>query len=244
MSLHSLLVSNDPAAVRLLRRIFGDVGISTVHQDNVDLAFDALGSRKFDAVLVDCDDMIGARDVLLGLRKLPSNKRAIVFAIVNQQTSVQQAFELGANFVLDKPLAAERVTRSVRAAHGLMTNERRRYFRFPMTSTVTLSLGENGAESLGTMVNLSEGGMAVKMKQPLAIDTPLRFRFQLPDSKRPIEGKGSIAWVDSRGLAGVSFHHLSPALKGELQRFLASRFEKRDGDEAVFINATERTQLV
>ena len=244
MSMHALVVSQDRAAVAMVRRSFADLGVTMVHHDNVDAGFDALASRKFDAVLVDCDDMIGARDVLLGLRKLPSNKRAIVFAIVHEHTSVQQAFELGANFVLDKPLAAERVNRSVRAAHGLMSNERRRYFRFPMAGSVTLTLGETQKESLGTMVNLSEGGMAIQMKQRFSIDAPVRFRFMLPEVNKTIEGRGSIAWTDSRGLAGVHFHHLPQSQKNELQRFLAEKLEHPQSDEVVFINATSRTHYM
>src|SRR5260370_24516284 len=67
--------------------------------------------------------------ILRELRQGRSNKSCIAFAIVHGRTTVQQAFEMGANFVLDKPISLERATRSVRAAQGLIMRERRRYQR-------------------------------------------------------------------------------------------------------------------
>jgi len=91
--------------------------------------------------------------------------KTIGFAIVNGVTTVQEAFEMGANFVLDKPLAAERLTRSLRAAQGLMAHERRRYYRHPVATSVHINFGTETNEHLGTTVNLSEGGFAAKLQK-------------------------------------------------------------------------------
>ena len=223
--MHALSVTNDYAAFHLIRRAFSELGVEMVHHDNVDTAFAALASNKFDAVVVDCDDMIGAREVLLELRKLPSNRRSIVFAMINGVTNVQQAFELGANFVLNKPLTGDRIRRSVRAAHGLISNERRRYYRCPTSSIVSLQLGDAQSPTTVEMVNLSEGGMAVRTAQPLAVETPVRFSFKLPLGTKPIEGKGAVAW-SSPGLCGVTFLYLSRTQKDEIQQYIAARYEQ------------------
>src|ERR1700724_2856334 len=73
-------------------------------------------SQKFDAVIVDCDDMPGGVGVLEGLRATPSNKSSVTFAIVNERTSTQEAFGMGVNFVLHKPLSVLNTSRCFNAA--------------------------------------------------------------------------------------------------------------------------------
>jgi hypothetical protein len=88
-----------------------------------------LSTEKFDPVLVDCDDLKGAVGVLESLRKSASNKNSVTFAILNGGTSTQQAFQMGANFVLQKPISALNAKRCLGAAINFMIREQRRYFR-------------------------------------------------------------------------------------------------------------------
>ena len=62
--------------------------------------------KKFDAVIIDCDDLRGGLGVLQGLRATPSNKNSVTFAVLNgKKTTTQQALcEVGVNFVLQKPI--------------------------------------------------------------------------------------------------------------------------------------------
>src|SRR5205814_6328819 len=102
----------------------------------------------------DCDDVAGASETFKQMRGVPANRKTIGFAIVNGVTTLQQAFEMGANLVLDKPLSAERVTRSLRAAQGLMAHERRRYYRHPVATAAHITLGTETYEHQGMTVNL------------------------------------------------------------------------------------------
>jgi hypothetical protein len=63
------------------------------------------------------------------LRKSASNKNSVTFAILNGGTSTQQAFQMGANFVLQKPISALNAKRCLGAAINFMIREQRRYFR-------------------------------------------------------------------------------------------------------------------
>ena len=129
MALQALLLSRDPEVHRTIRRVFDSANIDLDLSNNADQARHILTRRKYDAVLVDCDDMSNGPVVLRELRQGKSNKSCIAFAVVSGKTSIQQAFEMGANFVLDKPISLDRATRSVRAAQGLIMRERRRYHR-------------------------------------------------------------------------------------------------------------------
>src|SRR5256885_15931317 len=160
MAMNSLILSRDAEAIGLLRRVLGDNGISIEACTGPEQFKEILESRKFDAVFVDCDDVAGAGETLRQMRAVPSNRKTIGFAIVNGVTTLQQAFEMGANFVLDKPLSAERLARSLRAAQGLMAQERRRYYRHLVATPVHITLGAEVNEQIGTTLNLSEGGFA------------------------------------------------------------------------------------
>ena len=103
----------------MIRRVLDAANIELDLSQNADQARMALSRRKYDALLVDCDDVQSGPAVLHELRQGKSNRSCIAFAVVNGKTSIQQAFEMGANFVLDKPISLERATRSIRAAQGL-----------------------------------------------------------------------------------------------------------------------------
>src|SRR5512138_507806 len=115
MPLDALLLSRDAEVLRVLRRIVPDLGIDLAPVSTINDAADLLWRRKYDAFIVDCDDLAGAPQLLEWLRQGASNRSTVVFALVKHST-VRRAFELGANFVIDKPLSVERVQRSLRAA--------------------------------------------------------------------------------------------------------------------------------
>src|SRR5574340_981383 len=123
VALNSLLLSRDPEALRLFRRALGDVGIEVEVCTGSEAAQELLARQKFDTVIIDCDDLHGGTEVLKSLRKGISNKRVVALAILNGLTNMRSAFEMGAHFVLDKPLNLERIARSLRAAQGFMLAE-------------------------------------------------------------------------------------------------------------------------
>src|SRR5260370_14505992 len=183
MPLQALLFLREPGALRAARQAFDSSNIlCQVGTDPVQ-AIELLHKRRFDAVVVDCDDLPGGKDVLQQLRSSPSSKRAMAFAIINSSTSVRQAFDLGANFVLDKPLTAERFTPTLRAAQGLMKREQRRYFRNALETEPVVTLPE-GKEHRIRILNLSEGGMAVEFPALFPTAPPVAPRVFLAPGLR------------------------------------------------------------
>src|SRR6266481_4269091 len=107
MPLESLLLSRDVSLVRVLRPTLEKLAIEVEICQEARAATDILVSEKFDAIIVDCDDLQGGLTVLEGLRSTPSNKNSVTFAVLNgKKTTTQEAFGMGANFVLQKPISA------------------------------------------------------------------------------------------------------------------------------------------
>ena len=141
MPLESLLLSRDPEVIRVLQPALEKLAIEVEVCRGVSSGQEILRTEKFDAIIVDCDDLKGALSVFEGLRKSVSNKNSVTFAILNGSTTTQQAFQMGANFVLQKPISALNAMRCFSAAVNFMMRERRRYFRHPVEAA-TLSFGE------------------------------------------------------------------------------------------------------
>ena len=232
MALQSLLLSRDDAVIRVLRRVLSDLEIDLEVCTGPEKAAEELARRKWDAVIIDCDDVHGALDVLRSVRQTPSNKTSTAFAIINGVTSVRSAFELGANLALEKPITADRAKHSFRAVHGMMLQERRRYFRHPVDMAVTLKFEDKQKhlhhEVLATAVNLSEGGMAVKLKSSVPqvhLKAVAAVNFMLPATHTWIETNGTIAWADGEGQAGIRFESPPYAVKEHLARWFTDHVE-------------------
>ena len=67
--------------------------------------------------------------MLKSIRMGQRNKKSVAVAIIDEQTALRRAFEMGAHFVVFKPISCERAKSSFRAAKSPMKGERRRSVR-------------------------------------------------------------------------------------------------------------------
>jgi CheY-like chemotaxis protein len=196
---------------------------------------DILCSEKFDAVIVDCDDLQGGLAVLQGLRNTPSNKNSVVFAVLNgKSTTTQEAFAMGANFVLQKPISALNASRCFKASLNTMLRERRRYFRQPVKMIVRVAIDEK--EVKATSTNISEGGISVMLRQAVPKNATPRLTFLLPGTETSMNFESEVAWVDIKGSVGFRFRNLPERSQQMLETWINAQVVT----DAV---AAERTQV-
>jgi len=225
MPLESLLLSRDPEVIRVLQPALEKLSIDVEVCRGVSSGHEILRTEKFDAIIVDCDDLKDALGVLESVRKGVSNKNSVTFAILNGNTTTQQAFQMGANFVLQKPISALNARRCFSAAVNFMMRERRRYFRHPVEMPATLSFGE-GQKLKVTLTNLSEGGMAIFFRGPLPKGGVSTVTFKLPGAATALEPKVQIAWMDESGRAGLRFIDVPKESRAQLDGWLSEQSEK------------------
>jgi ActR/RegA family two-component response regulator len=231
MVLESLLVTRDPEVLRVLRLALGKLGIAVEVCTGTEAGGEIIDAKKFDAVIIDCDDLNGGLDILQGVRKGTTNKSAVTFAILNGHSSIRTAFGMGASFVLQKPITMAAALRCFSAAEGAMLRERRRYFRVPVEAPVTIHYGQGG-EMRVTAYNLSEGGMAIHAASPLPATAISTVNFTLPGTRMVLEPKSELAWSDGAGKAGIRFRDLPKSTREELERWVAQKLEVIDAARA------------
>src|SRR6202041_2728161 len=182
MTLKLLLLCSDEKIVRVLRRTLGDLEIGVELCADADTALRKLTRERFEAIIVDCADPRSA-DVMRSARSALCNKRAVAVAVVDAATGLRSVFDLGAHFVLYKPVSVERAKSSFRAARALMKRERRRNIRIPLQIPVSIRSLDSIDSSKVTTSDLSEGGMAVSIPKRGRPSGKWQVSFSLPGSE-------------------------------------------------------------
>src|SRR6202049_2044193 len=109
MALECLLVTCDFNLLAQIKSIINTYAASLdLRQDSVS-AIELAARRHWDGLVIDCDDVAGGTEVLAKVRSSRSNKETVLVAVVNSSTSVATALDLGANFVLRKPIQETRL---------------------------------------------------------------------------------------------------------------------------------------
>jgi len=233
MNLKSLLLSSDEKTVRVLRRVLSDLEISVEHCDSSDAAVRRITRHRFEAIIVDCAGREDAVDVLRATKAAPVNKRALSIVLVENDVGLKGGFEMGAHFVLHKPLAVERAKGSFRAVRALMKSERRLQMRVPVEIPV-VCIGT--ARYSARTVDLCEGGMAIQFTGRKAKENSMRFAFELPSvSDKSVHEKfelaGELAWEGDEYRAGVRFKDVSDSQRSSLRKWLASQLPENEPDD-------------
>ncbi|HZW91534.1 MAG TPA: response regulator [Candidatus Eremiobacteraceae bacterium] len=226
MTLESLLLSRDVEVVRVMRPTLEKLSIQVEICPEAKKASEILFAEKFDAVIVDCDDLPGGREVLQGLRATPSNKNSVTFAVLNgKKTTTQEAFGMGVNFVLQKPINNLNAARCFQAALNFMERERRRYYRQPVKMPVRMVLDEK--ELHATSTNISEGGIALISHQAIPKNGRPRLHFTLPQTGMVFEVDSEVAWADVKGHVGLRFHNVSQRSQEQLEQWLVEQIAQQ-----------------
>jgi DNA-binding response OmpR family regulator len=219
MNLDSLLISGDANLLGVLRPALENISVDVEVCAESKPGNNLLAKRKYDAVIIDCDDLPDGVDLLRALRQTQSNARSVAFAVLNGKTTTQEAFQSGANFVLQKPLTPLHATRCLNAALNFMLREQRRYYRHPVEIPLRIVLADN-QELAATTTNVSEGGMAIRVVGKLLQGAQAQLRFTLPGANISLELKGQVAWADGTGHAGVRFLEVPQSSQYQLEKWL------------------------
>jgi CheY-like chemotaxis protein len=216
--MHFLVTTNDIVAGKAFNRLANEFHAAVEFCDDAKSGLAALEHKRFDIVIIDCDDVYRGDWLLRSARAAWANKSCLLVAVTNGTTQASDALDVGANLVMAKPLAFDQVRSQLHKACETLTNGRRDQ-RHAVHLPVFLTYGQvfnRRAEAL----NLSPGGMGVRVSEPLCDDEIVQLRFSLPGSPRCIQARGEVAWADRDGNMGFKFIGMSQECATTLTEWL------------------------
>ncbi|MGA2643743.1 MAG: PilZ domain-containing protein [Candidatus Sulfotelmatobacter sp.] len=232
MGLECLVVTSDPTLLGHVQASLGTHGASLHLRQDSASAIEFVSRRHLDGLVIDCDDVPGGTKALSKLRKAPANKQTLILAVVKDWTSTEEALDLGADFVLCKPIQQTRLRSVVDIAMAKMEREHRRYFRYEVDLPVQFR-NPLGHSFTGRMQNVSEGGLSIKLMAPVSLTGVVNVEFELPSVEpQAFYGKADIVWSDSF-MMGLRFLYIEKHSGIALQTWLSSlearsRFHETD----------------
>lgn len=216
-----MVVSRDWQEVGVLECILGGLHIGVDVESKLESAQSRLQTSKVDALILDCD-LGGTTRFLQDLHglKLPSSVPLLIVSGSSSRSSLEST---GASFVFEKPISVEQAVHTLSAARNVILDGRLRYHRQTLAVPATLSCGQDDVVE-ANVINLSQGGVGVRVGERLPVSGPVRLSFAIPGSKRPVKCVGKVAWTDEQGNAGIRFVQISQQMKRDLQIWLEQQY--------------------
>lgn len=219
MDLCVLVVCADRDSASVLKAALADMGMAVDDTPSISRGLGLLNEKRFDAVVLDYRADQASEEFLARLRQSAKNRDSLLIALVDEGFNARPVFGLGANFVLYRPLTAERTRLSLHAARSLMRRERRRTPRQRVNSTANVSY-PGAPDHNAAMMDLSDGGVLITTRNCLPKSGKVYFEFELPGQQKLVRLSGEVAWQDSSGRGGIRFLDVPQASRRLIQSWL------------------------
>jgi len=217
-----MVVSRDWQEVSVLECILGGLQIACDVESHPERAQAKLARSKVDALIVDCD-LSGTDQFLRHLQQDPHFSLRTPLVVMSGPRQRQAIDATGALFSFEKPISVEQAVRTLSAARNLILDGRLRYHRQSIEVPVSLNCGSQ-KKLQADLLNLSQGGIGVRVDRDLDVHQPLQVSFKLPGTRYTVKARGEIAWTDQQGNAGIRFLDLPDRLQRNLQLWLAQQY--------------------
>jgi hypothetical protein len=222
MTLSSMVVSRDWQEVSVLECILGGLHMDVAVESEPQQALSRLTNSKIDALIVDCD-LNGSGQFFRELQRETSRANTVPLVIMGGPQGKPDMETTGAMFAFDKPISVEQAVRTLSAARNMILDGRLRYHRAGIEVPVTLS-GRNQKRAEGQLINLSQGGLQVRVEDGFDAKDFSRIAFALPGTKSGVRAQAEIAWSDNRGNVGIRFVKMASQAQHTLRLWLAQQY--------------------
>jgi CheY-like chemotaxis protein len=222
MTLSSMVVSRDWQEISVLECILGGLHIDVAVESEPQQALSRLAKSKVDALIVDCD-LNGSGQFFRELQREVPRASTVPLVIMGGAHSHRNMEDSGAMFSFDKPISVEQAVHTLSAARNMILDGRLRYHRAGLDVPVTLQ-GLRQKKSSGQLINLSQGGLQVRVDDGFNPSEAARISFALPGTTLAVNAQVEVAWSDNRGNMGIRFVKMAPQIKHTLRTWLAQQY--------------------
>ncbi len=217
-----MVVSRDWQEVSVLECILGGLHMDVAVESEPQRALARLTNSKIDALIVDCD-LNGTGQFFRELRQEVPRASTVPLVIMGGPQGRPDMQTTGAMFAFDKPISVEQAVRTLSAARNMILDGRLRYHRAGLEVPVTLT-GRRKKRVGAQLINLSQGGLQVRVDDGFNASDLLRASFDLPGTKCGVKADVEVAWSDDRGNVGIRFAKIAPRMQHTLRLWLAQQY--------------------
>jgi len=222
MTLTSMVVSRDWQEVSVLECILGGLHMDVAVESEPQRALTRLTNTKVDALIVDCD-LNGTGQFFRELQREAPLASTVPLVIMGGPHGRPDMQTTGAMFAFDKPISVEQVVRTLSAARNMILDGRLRYHRAGLEVPVTLT-GRHQKRVEAELINLSQGGLQVRVDDGFNASDLLRASFALPGTRCGVKADVEVAWSDDRGNVGIRFVKIAAQTQQSLRLWLAQQY--------------------
>jgi CheY-like chemotaxis protein len=216
------VVSRDWQEVSVLECILGGLHIDVAVENEPQRALTRLVNSKIDAVIVDCD-LNGTGQFFRELRQESPRGKTVPLVIMGSRQGRQDVESTGAMFAFDKPISVEQAVRTLSAARNMILDGRLRYHRAGLDVPVKLK-GRRKKQVGAQLINLSQGGLQVRVDNGFDARDLLRTSFALPGTNSQVKADVEMAWSDDQGNVGIRFVKIAAPMQNTLRLWLAQPY--------------------
>src|SRR5258708_16773918 len=191
MTLCSMVVSREWQEVSVLECILGGLHIDVAVESEPQRALSRLANSKIDALIVDCD-LNGTGQFFRELQREVPRANTVPLVIMGGPQGKQDMEGTGAMFAFDKPISVEQAVRTLSAARNMILDGRLRYHRAGLEVPVTLN-GRKQRRAAGQLINLSQGGLQVRVENGFDASEASSVSFALPGTKCGVTPQAELA---------------------------------------------------
>ena len=214
----SALVLSNPESATLVESVLAAHGFQVVSAHDAATAMDLCKRQRFDLAVYDTEisGTLGFAGngspaflprVAIGL--LPATERPISARL---------------HFLVRKPIGAELLSRTVKAAFAPIAADRRASLRQQVSVSASecnlFHYGERRMVEGSRVVNLSLTGMCLHAQEMLPQGASVEAAFTLPGTDLVVRTVGKIVWAHSSGRCGVQFDRLNSPEQQKLEDWL------------------------
>src|SRR6267154_57426 len=222
MTLSSMVVSRDWQEISVLECILGGLHMDVAVESEPQRALSQLSKTKVDALIVDCD-LNGTGQFFRELQREASRASTVPLVIMGATQGRRDMEETGAMFAFNKPISVEQAVHTLSAARNMILDGRLRYHRAGVEVPVTLR-GRSQKKAGGHLINLSQGGLQLRVDDGFDVNEASRISFALPGTDLGVHAQVEVAWSDNRGNIGIRFVKMASQMKSTLRLWLAQQY--------------------
>lgn len=189
----------------MIRRVLEGFGIQVHAAHSIHEAEQIVHGTRIDLAVCDFDT---PRVADLELLQPASRWRGIAVALM-PGSRLEHASHKRIQLRLPKPVSADMLVRSLRAAYTPMAQQRIATYRHTLpVKLVSGTLNHRGWQRTlhqVSVLNVSQTGLCLNAAEPLPHGASLTMTLVLPEVSASLHASGNVVWSHSNGRAGIAF---------------------------------------